>query len=116
MLQTEYSGTSFGTPLFKEHLHPSKRHEIWSQKNVHLIFVSVQPPFKGHLYSEKRDTFSGYSTFNLLSGDTLVLKKRLRKSLKCTLITMMLSQTEQYHLNQCTAIVEIQQANAISQT
>ena len=28
---------------------------------------------------------------------------------------MMLSQTEQYHLNQCIAIVEIQQANAITQ-
>ena len=27
---------------------------------------------------------------------------------------MMLSQTEQYHLNQCTAMVEIQQANAMS--
>ena len=26
---------------------------------------------------------------------------------------MMLSQTEQYHLNQCTAIGEIQQANEI---
>ena len=28
---------------------------------------------------------------------------------------MMLSQTEQHRLNQCTAIVEIQQANAITQ-
>ena len=28
---------------------------------------------------------------------------------------MILLQTEQYHLNECTAIVEIQQANTITQ-
>ena len=99
MLPTKYSGTSIqGTP-------PFRRHKIWSRKNVHIIFVSVTSiEGTAHLYSEKRDTFSGYPTFILHSGGTLALKKWLGKSLNFTMITMMPSETEKYQSNQCTAI------------
>ena len=59
-----------GTPLFKGH-------KIWSQKNVHIIFVFVICDlFKGQLYSGERDTFFWVPKprFNLHSGDTFVVK------------------------------------------
>ena len=54
--------------------------KIWSQKNVHVIFVSVTSP-EGTALSKEKGHFLWVqkSSFNLHSGDTLVLKTWLTK-------------------------------------
>ena len=63
---------SFGTPLFKGHLH-SWETTIWSRKNVHIVFsvtsIEGRPLIrgKGHIFLVPKPEF------NYRSWDTLAL-------------------------------------------
>ena len=105
---------SFGTPLFKGHLHsgdtkfgPGKRICKLCICHLHWGDSSIQGK-AGYLFWLPK------SGFNLHSGNTLALKRRLTiKSVdkfKCAPVTMMTAfTTELFHSNRCSALVAIQQ-------
>ena len=109
-------GTAFGSPFSARTARcVVEKQGDWGELQWKLSFGTLL--FRGHLLIFGCVTSIQGTPLSALSRKRVTyvipLFKGHLSNFKCTVITMLLSQTEQYNSTQCTALVEIQHAISV---